>query len=273
MGIPLRSGRFFTAQDDEHSKFVIVIDEAFARKYFPQQNPLGKQVNFEDGEVGEIIGVVGHVNQWGLGAEDQFILQAQFYFPFMQFGDKSILREAHSVDVVIRAAGNPLAAFGAVRGAMSRMNSQQVVYGAQTMDQIVADSLAVRRFAMILLGVFAALALALSAVGIYGVISYLVGQRTHEIGIRIALGAQRKDVLLLVLGEGVKMALIGVAIGILAALGLTRLIAGLLYAVSPTDPATFAAVTITLLFVALLACYIPARRAMQVDPMVSLRYE
>ncbi len=108
MGVPLRSGRFFTAQDDEHSKFVIVIDEAFARKYFPQQNPLGKQVNFEDGEVGEIIGVVGHVNQWGLGAEDQFILQAQFYFPFMQFGDKSILREAHSVDVVIRAGAGPL---------------------------------------------------------------------------------------------------------------------------------------------------------------------
>ena len=273
MGIPLLSGRFFTPQDDEHSNFVIVIDEAFAHKYFPRQNPLGKQLNFEDGEKGEIIGVVGHVNQWGLGEEDKFTLQTEFYFPFMQFGDKSILREAHSVDVVIRAAGNPLAAFGAIRSAMSQMNSQQVLYGAQTMDEIVAGTLDARRFAMILLGVFAALALALSAVGIYGVISYLVGQRTHEIGIRIALGAQRGDVLRMVLGEGVKMALIGVVIGILAALGLTRLMSGMLYGVSPTDPATFAAVTVTLLIVALLACYIPARRAMQVDPMVALRYE
>ena len=146
------------------------------------------------------------------------------------------------------------------------MNSEQVVYGEQTMDEIISDSISDRKFSMVLLGTFAALALLLSSIGIYGVISYLIGQRTHEIGIRMALGAQRNDVLVLVLSEGVRLTLIGAAIGIAAALGLTRLMANLLYGVSATDPLTFAAVPIVLLGVAMLACYIPARRAMRVDP-------
>ena len=153
------------------------------------------------------------------------------------------------------------------------MNSEQVVYGEQTMDEIISDSISDRKFSMVLLGTFAALALLLSSIGIYGVISYLIGERTHEIGIRMALGAQRKDVLTLVLSEGVKLVLLGAAIGIAAALGLTRLMADLLYGVSATDPLTFAAVPIVLLGVAMLACYIPARRAMRVDPMTALRYE
>ena len=153
------------------------------------------------------------------------------------------------------------------------MNSEQVVYGEQTMDEIISDSISDRKFSMVLLGTFAALALLLSSIGIYGVISYLVGERTHEIGIRIALGAQRKNVLTLVLGEGMKLVLLGAAIGIAAALGLSRLMAGMLYGVSATDPLTFAAVPIVLLGVAMLACYIPARRAMRVDPMTALRYE
>jgi putative ABC transport system permease protein len=148
-----------------------------------------------------------------------------------------------------------------------------VVYGEQTMDEIISDSISDRKFSMVLLGTFAALALLLSSIGIYGVISYLIGERTHEIGIRMALGAQRKDVLTLVLSEGVRLTLLGAAIGIAAALGLTRLMANLLYGVSATDPLTFTAVPIVLLGVAMLACYIPARRAMRVDPMTALRYE
>jgi ABC-type antimicrobial peptide transport system permease subunit len=153
------------------------------------------------------------------------------------------------------------------------MNSEQVVYGEQTMDEIISDSISDRKFSMVLLGTFAALALLLSSIGIYGVISYLIGERTHEIGIRMALGAQRKDVLTLVLSEGMKLVLVGAVIGIAAALGLSRLMAGMLYGVSATDPLTFAAVPIVLLGVAMLACYIPARRAMRVDPMTALRYE
>ena len=153
------------------------------------------------------------------------------------------------------------------------MSSQQVISDAHTMDEIISNSISDRRFSMILLGVFAALALLLSSIGIYGVISYLIGERTHEIGIRMAIGAQRKDILALVLGEGVRLALLGAAIGVAAGLGLTRLMANLLYEVSATDPLTFVAVPIVLLGVALLACYIPARRALQVDPMTALRYE
>jgi ABC-type antimicrobial peptide transport system permease subunit len=156
---------------------------------------------------------------------------------------------------------------------VARINSQEMVFEPHTYDELVSRSLADKWFAMVLLGVFAGLALALSSIGIYGVISYVVGQRTHEIGIRIALGAGRKDVLKLVLGEGTKTALIGVAIGLVAAMGLTRLMASVLYGVSATDPLTFAAVTIVLTGVALTACYLPARRAMRVDPMVALRYE
>jgi len=160
-----------------------------------------------------------------------------------------------------------------IRAAMNKINSQQVMYGTQTMDEVISDSLAARRFSMTLLGLFAALALVLSSIGIYGVISYLVGQRTQEIGIRIALGAQRTDVLRLVASEGAKMAAIGVAIGLVAAFALTRQMDKMLFGVSATDPLTFAGVAVVLLAVALLACYIPARRAMRVDPMVALRYE
>jgi putative ABC transport system permease protein len=162
---------------------------------------------------------------------------------------------------------------GPVRQMISQMNSQQVAYGFETMDEIISDSLAARRFSMFLLGGFAAVALILASIGIYGVVSYLVGQRMHELGVRVALGAQRRDVMQLVLGTGLKMALLGVAIGLSTALGLTRLMAKLLYGVSATDPATFVAVAVVLTLVALTACYMPARRAMRVDPMIALRYE
>jgi predicted permease len=272
MGIQLIRGRFFTAQDNESSPLVTVIDESFAEKYFPHEDPIGKGIVDEFiGKPAEIIGVVGHVKHWGL--DDRINLNAQFYIPFMQIPDKFMSRAADSTGVLIRTQGEPLALVGAVRKKVAEVNSQDVVFEAHSYEEIVSRSLAERWFSMVLLGIFAALALVLSSIGIYGVISYVVGQRTHEIGIRIALGAQRKDVLALVLGEGTRTALLGVGIGLVAALGLTRLMVSVLYGVSATDPLTFVAVAGVLAAVALVACYIPARRAMRVDPIVALRYE
>ena len=272
MGIPLERGRFFTVQDNEYSPLVTVIDESFAEKYFPHEDPIGKSIVDEFiGKPAEIIGVVGHVKQWGL--DDRINLHAQFYIPFTQIPGRFMSRAADSTGVLIRTQGEPLALVAAVGKRVSDMNSQDVVFETHSYEEIVSGSLAARWFSMVLLGIFAALALVLSSIGIYGVISYVVGQRTHEIGIRIALGAQRKDILALVLGEGTKTALLGVGIGLIAALGLTRLMVSVLYGVSATDPLTFVAVAGVLAAVALLACYIPARRAMRVDPIVALRYE
>jgi len=174
---------------------------------------------------------------------------------------------------VLRTAGDPTAVMGSVRRAVEEVDPREVVYNVQTMQEVVSNSFAARRLSMMLLGVFAALALVLACVGIYGVISYLVGQRTHEIGVRMALGAQRNHVLRMVIGHGAKMALIGVAFGVGAALGLTRLMANQLFGVSAHDPLTFAGVAMLLVLVAIAACYIPARRAMRVDPVVALRHE
>jgi putative ABC transport system permease protein len=200
-------------------------------------------------------------------------VEAQFYYPFMQLPEKLMRLAAGAVAVVLRTEGDPAAVMRPARRAVAQLDGRDVIYGVQTMDEVVAGSFAARKVSMILLAVFAALALVLSCVGIYGVISYMVGQRTHEIGIRMALGAQRGDVMRLVLGEGVRMALAGVAAGIAAALGLTRLMAEELFGVTAQDPLTFAVVAILLTLVALLACYLPARRAMRVDPVVALRYE
>jgi predicted permease len=274
MRIPLRRGRFLTPEDNEHSPSVTVIDERFARLYFGDQNPVGKRINFAIfNTTAEVVGVVGHVKQWGLDADGSSTLQAQCYFQSMQVPDQFVPLLYNFTGIVVRTAGAPLAQVGSIRHALDQVNSQQVMYNIESMDGIISRTLAARRFSMILLGIFAALALVMSCVGIYGVISYLAGQRTHEIGVRMALGAERRDVLRMVLGEGAKMALVGVAIGLVAAFGLTRLMANMLFGVSAHDPLTLAGVAALLVLMSLAACYIPARRATKVDPMVALRYE
>jgi predicted permease len=269
MGIPLKHGRFFTNQDDERSQQVVVIDEVFAHKYFPNVDPIGKRINLGgDRDPLQIVGVVGHVKQWSLDSDEDQTLQAQLYEPFRQVSD-----DWAGIGVVVRSEGGASAPFDSIRRVVQSHNNQNVISRPLTMNEVIAGTLADRRFSMILLDAFAVMALLLASLGLYGVISYLVGQRTHEFGIRLALGAQHKDVVRLVLNHGMKMALGGVALGLIASLGLTRLLSKMLYGVSTTDPATFAVISFLLTTVALLACYIPARRATKVDPLVALRYE
>jgi predicted permease len=274
MGTPLIRGRFISAEDTENSPAVVVIDQNFAREYFPNEDPIGKRINLGlINGIAEIVGVVGHVKHWGLGDRGHQNLQAEFYSSLAQLPDQVLPLAAGGIGMVVRTSGNPEAFTSAIRQASMKFDSGQVVYDFTPMTKIVSDSIATQRFTMILLEIFSGLALVLSSVGIYGVISYLVGQRTHEIGIRMALGAQRRDVVRMVLGEGLRVALLGVVVGIVAALGLTRLLTQMIFGVRTVDPLTFAGVAILLTFVAMVACYIPARRAMRVDPIVALRYE
>lgn len=274
MGIPLKRGRFFSDQDNDKSTRVVVIDEAFARKHFGDTDPIGKRIlqedtNLPEGQFAqEIIGVVGHVKQWSLDADDEQTLQAQLYEPFRQ-----VPSGWSGLGVVLRSADGKSLPFESIRNVVHSHNKQNVITRPQTMNEVIAGTLASRRFAMILLDAFAVVALLLASIGLYGVISYLVGERKHELGIRLALGAQRSDVLRLVLSHGMKMALAGVALGLIAAFGLTRLLSQMLFGVSATDPMTFTVIALLLVLVALLACYMPARRATKVDPLVALRYE
>ncbi len=282
MGIPLLKGRYFTSQDNKDSQGVVVIDEVMAQGLFPGEDPIGKSVGIAISSpamgVGldkplEIVGVVRHVNHWGLGSDASAKIRYQLYLPFVQIPDPFMAELGTGMNLVVRTTVNPLSMEKGVRAAIAQMDSNQPVYDVKTMQQFVTDSLADRRFSMLLLGIFAALALLLASVGIYGVISYSASQRTHEIGIRMALGAGRADVLRLVVGQGLTLVLAGIGLGLAAAFGLTRLMASMLYGVQPTDLVTFAGVSLLLAMLALLASYIPARRASKVDPMVALRYE
>jgi len=274
MGITLLRGRFITDQDNENASIVIDIDDNFARTYFPGQDPLGKHINLTEFNVqAEVVGVVGHVKQYALDADPPGAIQAQFFYPFMQIPEKVMPLVAKSVAVVLRTHGDPIPVMGQVRKTVQEIDPRDVVYNVETMDDVVATSYAARRLTMLLLTGFAALAIILACVGIYGVVSCLVGQRTQEIGIRLALGAQRHNILVLVLGEGTKMASIGAVLGIVASLLLTRLMAKQLFGVSPHDPTTYASVAFVLMFVAIAASFVPARRAVRMDPAKSLRLE
>ena len=273
MGITTLRGRTFSNQDTRDTPRVALIDEVFARKHFPNEDPLGKRLKLAvpGSESHEIVGVVRHVEHVGL--DGQTPAQAELYFNFNQIPLQVLPRYVRRVNLLVRTNSEPLSLAAPVRNQISALDKDQAVFNVRTMEQALSRSVAARRFSMILLAVFAVVALALAAVGIYGVISYSVAQRTREVGIRMALGAQTRDVLKLVVREGLQLVVIGVAVGLVGALLLTRLMTTLLFAVTPTDWFTYATVAIGLVGVALLACYIPARRATRVDPLVALRYE
>jgi putative ABC transport system permease protein len=269
MQIPTRSGRDFTPRDREGEPLVAIVNEEFVKEFFPGESPLGGRIDWARTEGPHqwmtIVGVVADVKHSGLNQPTD----PAVYTPFAQ-NDEAW---RYFMTLAIRTRGASAGLVEEVKKQVWSMDSQIPVSDVESMDDLMSVSLAQQRFNLLLLGGFAALALILASVGVYGLMAYGVSQRTHEIGIRIALGAQRRDVLRLVVGDGAKLAFAGIVIGVLGALALTRLMINLLFEVKPTDPATFAAVAILLSVVALLACYIPARRAMKVDPMVALRYE
>ena len=275
MEIPLLRGRYFTAADTASSAPVILIDSVLARAYFQDRDPVGQAMTIPHWGRVRIIGVVGHVQHWGLDERDAYT-QNQIYASVNQFPDDWAPIFYRRLTVVVSTPLDAAAVMPAIKAAVSGASDDQTVYGVQVMQQALSQSLSAQRFPMVLLSVFAGLALLLASIGIYGVISYSVIQRVHEIGIRVALGAERHDVFRMVIGQGLRLALAGVAIGGLAAIILARLLSSfshLLYGIGASDPETFLVASVVLTCVAILACYIPARRAMRVDPMVALRHE
>ncbi|MGD0300099.1 MAG: ABC transporter permease [Bryobacteraceae bacterium] len=267
LGVPLLRGREFTDADQANSPLVGMVNAAIARQFFPNQDVLGKRFMFGHPKADPprwitIVGIAADTKLYGLANPARL----EVYLP---------LRQAVSsgMNLIVKSAADPAALTSSIRGAIASIDKDQPIFAIATMQELVNSSISTRRITLILLGLFSALALVLAAIGIYGVISYSVAQRTHEIGIRMALGADGGGVLRMILAQGVKIAGAGVAIGILASFGLTRLMTKLLYSVSAADPVTFAAVAIVLVLVAMLACYIPARRALRVDPIIALRYE
>jgi predicted permease len=277
MGLQLVKGRFISEQDNEKGAPVVVIDEGMARGLFPNEEALGRSIiiPFEHfDQPRQIVGVVNHVKHAGLAQDATTLIKYEMYMPFDQIPD-AFYGEFMSGNstIVVRTAGLQPSIGNAVTKTVSDVDRDQPVYGLESMEQIIADSVAAQRFATLLLGMFAGIALLLGSLGIYGVMSYLVAERTHEMGIRMALGATRIDVMRLVLKYGLTLAAAGLVLGLIGSVALTRLLVTLLYGVSPTDPVTLGAMGALLVGVAMLACYLPARRATRVDPMVALRYE
>ena len=277
MGIPLLRGRFFTLDDIIQSPCVMVIDNVLARTYFSNSDPIGQTMSAGFSPVGpcRIVGVVGHVNQWQMD-EPTTSPQNQAYFPLYQDPDKWVPLNYPYTSIVVRTPLDTATLMPAIKAAVYVASSDQPVYDVQTMREIVAESMSSQRFPMLLLTAFAVLALVLVSIGLYGVISYSVTQRAHEIGVRMALGAGRRNILAMVVGHGLRLAVAGLAVGATAALILTRLLSSfshLLYGVGASDPATFISVSAVLISVAILASYLPAHRATHVDPIVALRNE
>jgi putative ABC transport system permease protein len=267
MEVPLLKGRAITEQDTKDSANVALINRTMADQLWPNQDPLGKRIKFPGSDKRPqpwraIVGVVNDVSQYALDKKAPM----QIYLPHTQF-------PTNFNSIVVKTDGDPTGMIAAIRREVLAVDKDQAVFNVATLEELRGNSIRIRKFFMLLLLVFAGLALLLAAVGIYGVMSYVASQRTYEIGIRMALGAQTGDVLKLIIGNGMTLALIGVTAGLAGALALTRLLGGLLFGVSATDAMTFISVSAGLILVALLACYIPARRATKIDPLVALRYE
>jgi putative ABC transport system permease protein len=269
MGIPVVAGREFTERDSLNQPRVAVVNDAMARKHWPHENPLGKRVSFSTDEPHwyEIVGVAGNIKHRGLEAADR----PELYVPYRQplFAGWTV----RPMYVMVRTSADPASTAAIVRHEVARLDRDQPISDVRTMDERIGRSLSSRRFNMVLLALFAGLALTLAAVGIYGIVAYSVTERTHEIGVRVALGAQRRDVIAMVIGQGMAMTVTGTAIGIAASAALARVMSSLLFGVSAVDPATFVAIPLLLIAVALAACYVPARRATRVDPLQTLRSE
>ncbi|MDQ3906856.1 MAG: ABC transporter permease [Acidobacteriota bacterium] len=263
-GVPLREGRYFNDQDKPGGPSSLIVNEAFARRYLPGEDPIGKRLRLGINKFeGEIVGVVGDIRGDNLaepGAPEYYVPE-----PSAGFSDMTL--------VIRTSTSDPASLTNPLREIVAEMDKDQPLYDVRTMDSLMARSVARQRFSTTLIGLFAALAMLLAAVGIFSVMSFLVAQRTHEIGVRMALGAQPRDILRMIVRHGMTLTLVGVGVGIVASLGLTRLMASMLYQVSATDPLVFGGIAALLSLVALLACYAPARRATKVDPMIALRYE
>jgi putative ABC transport system permease protein len=267
MAIPLLRGRYFTEHDGPGSTHVLIASESLAKKYWPGENPLGKRLKWGTAESTDswltIVGVVGDVKQGPLDS----VTALHTYEPYAQLGSAPSLR------IAVRGQGEPGAAAAAVRAAAWGLDRQLALGDVRPMDEVIRRSTAGRRFSLVVVGAFAVLALALAAIGIYAVLAYSVARRTHEIGVRLALGAGRADVVRMVLGQGLRVTAMGILVGVAGALGLTRFLESLLYEVAPSDPPTFAVVLLLLVSVVVAASYLPARRASRLDPLVALRYE
>jgi putative ABC transport system permease protein len=266
LGIPLVNGRLFTDQDNENAPHVAIVNEAFARTWWPNDNPVGKRVKLGGLSTATswttVVGVIADARTESLEEADV----PQIYKCLFQGIDRDLA-------LFLRGRLDPAAIPEEVRQQVQSVNPELPVFGAMTLPGVVSRSLSQRRFSMEMVLIFALTALLLAALGIYGTISYLVNERTHEIGIRLALGATRTNILGMILRQGLELAIAGAVVGLVGALIVSHLMAGLLYGVRPTDPVTFVGVAILLIGIALLACYLPARRAMRVDPMIALRYE
>jgi putative ABC transport system permease protein len=273
MNIPILSGRDFTNRDTLHSQPVAIINDSFARRYWPDESPIGAHIKIDDNnhaprEV-EIIGVVGDVRHVGLHADPA----PEIYVPFSQIPEENVSLLTNNMNWVVRTSAEPLTLAGAVRREIQSVNGNIPASNTRSMEQFLSSSLAPSRFNLFLIGIFAIVALILASTGIYAVISYSVAQRTQELGLRMALGAQQLDVFKLVVGGSLKIVLIGVALGLVGAYILTRVMSNLLFGISVTDPSTFVLMPLLLIIIALVASYIPARRAAKVDPMIALRSE
>jgi len=273
MGIALKRGRYFTPAEIVGSPDVVIVSEAAARTYWPGQDPIGKRMRYESNSWRTVIGIVGDVKDTSL----QAAAGPHAYTPYLQELNTTLespnFDELRTLHLALRTSVDPALVFTAIRSSVEAMDSQIALDGLKTMDALIDKSLAPQRFNLALVVLFAVLAVFLAAVGVYGVLSYSVSQRTREIGVRIALGAQRGRVLRMAVGEGMKLALLGTAVGMVGGFVLTRLMASLLFGITAHDPLTFAGVAVVVAIVSFAACYIPARRAMRVDPIVALRYE